>query len=546
MPDPILICGAGPAGLVAAIHLARLGLPFRVIEKKTEIDRRSKALSMNAATLELFMDLGVADEILESASINREIHIHWRGKTLWNVPLTGVRSRFPYFAMLPQYATECILRRRLSELGGDLEIGRELVALEQHSDSVSVTIRDRSGLEEKGRYAFVLGCDGARSSVRELCGIAFEGFDYEMYFAMCDAPIRWPGKEGRWHYFVDEHRFAILIPLTQDLHRLVVKDHSDRPYRSNWQRRDFQNLLAAMHLDLSLGEPVWTSTARFYNRMAACFRQHRAFLLGDAAHLFSPIGGQGMNTGVQDAYNLAWKLGFHSLLGNGGEPLLDSYETERRGFATAVRASTDDMTNIIARIDKDPSGSLRNFLPSSRGQHFVHEILPVKLSGTDVTYGSNFAPRCSPGLRRGDRVSFRAPDARGSSIDLHDPTGRRLRLTYVISEERNCSRALSRVRELAAEIGPLLEVQFLTSRRRNDPLARAFSGVDAETLRVSLGLTDDSLILVRPDRFVAFSGRGSRASDLENLRSTRGHLLLGTSASLYDSWNRQKIILGGR
>ena len=515
MDNPVLVCGAGPAGLVSAIQLARFGIPFHCIDKRVGIDLRSKALSINSAGLELFEDLGVVEQILEQACPNQTIHIHWKNKPLHEVSLAQVPSRFPFFAMLPQFETEKILRRRLADLGGRIEEGTSLIGLHQEADHVVATTKNITGMLENRRYSYVLGCDGAHSVVRELSGIQFEGHDYDMYFVMCDASVDWPGKIRRWHYFVDDDRFLILIPLTNDLHRLVFKMDGRFDPEKIWTCKDFCELVESMGLDLVLGEPVWTSSSRFYNRLASSFRHGRAFLVGDAAHLFSPIGGQGMNTGIQDSYNLAWKICLrHS--GIGESLLLNSYEPERRSLALAVRKSTDSMTNVIAGVDRDPRGLLRNFLPSAKGGAFLTDILPKQLSGTVVSYGRPSNPNGSkrPAIQAGDRLPYLAKD-----LQLHDPSGRYLLLTCFFTSGAANRQIVKSIERLLEEFAVSLRVVGLGESGAVLNFDRKMVSCEqVRTWQSMLGLKGDCLILSRPDRFVDYVCRCSTPADIAALR----------------------------
>ncbi|MEM7309009.1 MAG: FAD-dependent monooxygenase [Planctomycetota bacterium] len=478
---PILLVGGGPSGLTSAVHLQRSGVPHRLIERRRGVHQLSKALSLSSSTLELFEDLGLVEAALAAARLNDAVQIFWKGRELHDVSLAGIPSRYPFFAMLPQYETERLLRARLAQLGGSVEEGTALVDLEARADRVIATTEDDAGRRTRRPYAYVVGCDGARSAVRRLAGIPFEGHDYPMYFAMCDAPVRWPGREGRWGYFVDEERFGILIPLSRTLHRVVVQDRGRFDPERVWRREDFLWRLHGIGLaGIELGELTWSTSARFYNRLAGCFRKGRVFLVGDAAHLFSPIGGQGMNTGVQDAYNLAWRLALCQR-GLAREALLDGYERERRPYAEGVRASTDAMTRVIARLDRDPRGPLRRFLPSARGGAFLAHTLPRRLAGLAAAYG----------------VEPDGPPAAGRRLTrsrLHDPGGGR----YVLAVAGGISSAVVRL---------VRDYRAILALRELDPAeARA------------LGLDHQSLLLVRPDRFVAYAGRCSSASDVAPLR----------------------------
>ncbi|MCA8951159.1 MAG: FAD-dependent monooxygenase [Planctomycetes bacterium] len=378
----ILIVGGGPVGLMLAIRLRMLGIECRIIDKRAEPDMHSKALSLSSATLELFdQQIGITDELLELSYPNATVHIHWNGRPLHRVSLGSVPSRFSYYLMVPQYETERLLRERLAELGGIIERGVELVALSQVRDRVLVTTTSGDGGQETRFFDFVVGCDGARSTVRDLVGIKFLGHDYGMFFAMCDAPISWPGRAGKMIYSITDRGFAISIPMTNGIHRVVISGKGKLDRERPWGPEDFRARLDELGLqDLVPGESIWSSAAPIFNRLACRFRSGHVLLAGDAAHTFSPIGGQGLNTGVQDAAALAWRLAA-VLHGEADEAVLDDYSEERRAYAAEVRRWTDELTRLIARIDRNEAGALRHFLPSARGGAFLAEVLPLRLAG---------------------------------------------------------------------------------------------------------------------------------------------------------------------
>lgn len=490
MQDPkILIVGAGPSGLVSSIHLHRSGVMVDLVDARWSIDPKSKALSMNSATLETLFDLGVGERVLDEGVVNDTIEILWKKRPLQAISLRDVRTPFPFFLMLPQFRTEVILADRLAELGGTIRRGVQVVDLVPEDDGYLVTLEEE-GAQVTRHYDYVLGCDGANSTVRSKLEILFPVSDYDMHFAMCDAVIDWPGHSGRWQYIVDEYNFMILIPLSGDSHRIVIKLDGLGDRRRRWIAADFEAFVARMGLEgFRIQSTSWTSAARFQDGLADSFRAGRAFLVGDAAHRFSPIGGQGMNTGVQDAYNLAYKLAM-VLRGDADPALLDSYESERREWACNIGDSTRTMTRLIAGLDRDPRGPLRGFLPSSAGGEYLTQTLPSLLSGVSARYGLNGAAI--------QRVAL--PHAG----PLHDSEGRRdtLVLHQGVTECRATAGALS---GLAEELG----LGFIATDRRDVREELCSDVHDAPVPIVGL---------VRPDRFLAWRQELSSAEDVHYVR----------------------------
>jgi len=380
--NKILICGAGPVGLALAIEMALIGIQVDIIEKKNGRDTFSKALSLNTSTLEHMEHLGIINTILDNAFINQKIYIHWQGNPLHRISLANVPSKYPYFAMIPQFKTEELLENRLNELGIKVQRGVELVSIQQHGNSVDAVLRENNlNRTNSKKYSYVIGCDGFNSSVRTLAGIEFTGFNFDASFTMFDAPIKWGELSKKMIYSVFDNRFIIHIPMANNISRIVIKTDNNISTKYNWQTSDYRNLLDKMGLsDLSFETPIWKSSAGIFNRLASKFSDKRVILAGDAAHAFSPIGGQGLNTGLLDVRELAWRLK-ECVECENKSGLLKEYDLIRRTSATRVRDFTNTLTKLILRTDRDPNGPLSYFLSSNKGNKFLKSELPLLLAG---------------------------------------------------------------------------------------------------------------------------------------------------------------------
>lgn len=510
----VLIVGGGPTGTALATLLQRWGVTCDVVEARTAIDPRSKALSVNSATSELFDDLGIGPAFRELALPNDLVHIWWNHREIHRVRLDDVPSEHPGFAMLPQFETERLMRANLTEAGGRILTGTRLTALEDCGDSASsdgvvCTFQDEHGRVRRQRYRYVVGCDGPRSAVRTLTGIDFPGADYDMHFAMCDARVRWDGMSGSWHYFVLDGGFMILIPLSDELHRVVIQYPGKLDPTKEYTRDDFVEWAGSMGLEgFELGELTWVSSARFYSRIADRFRRGPIFLAGDAAHLFSPIGGQGMNTGLQDALALAWRLAA-VIRGRATEALLDGYELERREFARQTCHATDGMTQAIALLDRSTDGPLADFLPSKSSTEFLAKILPQRLSGTLLAYSppAHTDLKAPASFLAGKRA--RSNPGRGCFSLRHDIESALLVLYCCYGEHPSHSTRRA-VRRIASEYQDLIALREVAVRSDGLPHRLEAGG---ETLSVE----GSWFALVRPDRIVDLAGRCAARSDVENL-----------------------------
>ncbi len=474
-PDPVskvLIVGAGPTGLFTAITLARMGVSVSVIEKRADPGSDSKALSLSPLSAQLLQDSGALSPILRNALATRAFNVRYGDSRICRIDFDRLRIAHPYFLMQPQPATESMLEERLRELGGCVLRGTELEKLEQDEMEVAVTLRSKRHGAMRSRFSYVIGCDGARSRVREEIGASFTGFDYSgMHFILTDCEVEWDGALDEAHYFVTDDGFMVLAPLTDRLHRVVIQ--VKKPFDAGFKPPFEQFLELAAKIaprGFRMRNPIWISSAPFYNRLASTNRAGRVFLAGDAAHLFSPIGGMGMNTGLGDAFNLGWKLGY-VLTGLAHESLLETYRHERLSLAAQLVAQTDHSTSLVARLDRHSFEDDRKFLPLFENRDFMRRVLPTQASGLGQAY-----PNLSSGT-----------DARTGTMILRkpkEPFRCRIGHTIVIgagSESR--LEAIRSAKRLNDEFGNFVDARVEIS--------------DADSL-----IRDGEYALVRPDSYI--------------------------------------------
>lgn len=406
--EDVIIVGGGPTGLYLGCQLLTYGLSPLILEKRTVSDSHSKALTINASSLNAFADIGLAEEVLSSARRVDDFYVHYNGSRLVHINFRHLVNRFAQMAMQPQPVTESQLSRLYLESGGRLMRGCAVTSVGEKDDKALVQYVDESGETHATMAQYVAGCDGARSVIREQLGIAFTGHNYPMYFVMADLEIEWDGPRQHVHYFVRDDGFIILIPLTDTLHRIVVKRDGSYDTAVQPTLEDFQ-VYAERYgpAGIQLKNPIWISSAPFYNRIAATSRRGRIFLAGDAVHLFSPIGGLGMNTGLQDAFNLAWRLAY-VLKGFAPETALDAYVNERMAADRLLLQQTDHSTNVIARSDRSRAAVV-NYLPCAANRHIMRSVLPQQTSGTQVAYPWGFSIRDDRSGRRNSLVGHLLP-----------------------------------------------------------------------------------------------------------------------------------------
>ena len=339
----VLIVGAGPTGLVLALWLTRLGIRVRIVDKTTLPGTTSRALAVHARTLEWYGQIGLADEVVSRGRQMASINLWANGAQVAHARLGNFGasiSPFPYVLIFPQDEHERVLIDRLREAGVDVERETEVLALEQIATGGRARIKRPDGATETCDVDYIAGCDGAHSVVRQALGIGFQGGTYEHLFYVADVDARGGPINGELHAALDASDFLAVFPLkAPGRARLVgiVQATENDPDDLSWDDVSTR-VIDWMHIVVE--RVHWFSTYRVHHRVADRFREGRAFLLGDAAHIHSPVGGQGMNTGIGDAVNLAWKLAA-VLRGRADTSILDSYEPERIGFARRLVATTD-------------------------------------------------------------------------------------------------------------------------------------------------------------------------------------------------------------
>jgi 2-polyprenyl-6-methoxyphenol hydroxylase-like FAD-dependent oxidoreductase len=494
----VLIVGAGPTGLVLALWLTNLGVRVRIIDKTAEAGTTSRAVAVQARTLELYRQVGLADAVVEAGVKVAGVNLWVRGARAARIPLQRLGegfSPFPYALTYPQDAHERLLIERLDALGMQVERRTELVRFNLHSEKVCAMLKRPDGSEEICEAAYLAGCDGARSTVREALAVGFPGGTYSGLFYVADVDASGPAADGEIHVEIEEADFLAVFPLKgAGRLRLVgpVRWELDREHRE----LTFDDIRerAIGKLKLTIDKVNWFSTYRVHHRVAARFRAGRAFLLGDAAHVHSPVGGQGMNTGIGDAVNLAWKLA--AVLKDGAaDSLLDTYEPERIGFARRLVATTDRVFTVVTKQGTIARWVRTRLVPSILPLLFrldpVRRFLFRTVSQIGVNYRSSALSVGAAGaVRGGDRLPWVETEP---GKDNFDPLTSLTWQVHVYGEPR---RGLA---EVCAKLQ--LPVHLFAWRQE---MRRA-------------GLRRAALYLVRPDGYVALT---DPRADPERLRDS--------------------------
>ena len=384
----VLVVGAGPTGMTAAIELARRGVDCRIIERRTEPSTRSKALVVHARTLEFMDVLGIADEFVQRGYTSPGIDFSANAKNPLRANLYGLDTRFPYILILPQATTEALLEQKLQDLGVRVERGHELTDFVTTDQGVQATVAREEGESLTLDADYLLGADGPHSTVRKKLSIPFEGSSYGWTAFLGDIQLEGHHAEGGTEQHSNQRGLAFIVPFEDGSHRIVT---IDRNYQDGSKKKDLsleelqESIRAILEKPVTLHDPKWLTRWGASLKQAPQYRKGRVFLAGDAAHTHSPAGGQGMNTGIQDAFNLGWKLAL-VVKKQAPQRLLSSYHAERHAIGQQVlRVSNLLLRSLLLRqplLRKLRQGLFRLVIPLPP----VQKALARNLSGLGIRY----------------------------------------------------------------------------------------------------------------------------------------------------------------
>ena len=498
----VLIIGAGPTGLVLALWLSKQGITVRILDKTSSPGTTSRALAVQARTLELYRQLGLADAVVASGHQVPAANLWVKGQPAARLPFDSIGATltpYPFLHIYPQDQHEQLLIKRLQGFGVEVERNTELLDFTQHDATVSARLRLPDGSEQTCEAQYLAGCDGAHSTVRNGLHIEFPGGTYQQVFYVADVDAEGPPMDGELHVDLDEADFLAVFPLAgTGRARLIGTVRDERAEAPEQLRFEDVSQRAIEHLKLQVLKVNWFSTYRVHHRVAGQFRQRRAFVLGDAAHVHSPAGGQGMNTGIGDAINLAWKLS-SVIKGKAGDGLLDTYPIERMAFARRLVATTDQVFTFATA-----DGSIANLLRTR-----LAPVLIPRMAAFRAARGLLFRTVSQLGLNyRLMPLSF------GSAGHVQGGD----RLPWMTAGEQDNFSAMS-------HLGWQVHVYGLASKELSAwcaarqlplhiyPWSAACAGA---------GLARNALYLLRPDSYVALAEPSASTAALERYFSERG------------------------
>ncbi|MGA8597773.1 MAG: FAD-dependent monooxygenase [Bryobacteraceae bacterium] len=518
MDTDVLIVGAGPVGLSLAACLCRHGMPFRIVEQKPGPVTTSNAIAVHSRTLELFCLLGLAGELIEQGVWAEALELNGGGRVLAHINFTELDSAYPGLLAIPQYRTERILNRHLLNEGVTIERTLKLVSFTQDQASVQATLEHNDGSLEAVQAAWLVGCDGANSSVRQILEQPFETVLENQQFVLADLRISWPLPSNQFTAFFHQEGAVYIAPLPEERHRVVIDLTNAGPLVRNLIDFEQLRLIFSRRVPLAaqLSDPSWIALYETNVGHVSSYRSGRVFVAGAAAHVHRPAGSSGFNAGLQDAFNLAWKLALAAKTRSPAR-ILDSYSSERLRVAKALFALYEGVMQAAA--ERKPAM-----------QHFRNLTLPL-LSGWDAVPDSGLIDKPEMGLnyrtsgavlqegqfspaapQAGDRAPL--PIFSGRNL-LHclDPAAHTLLLFTANDDTPESLSLLSAIRRDAeAAYSGLIRGYVVTRSPAASPLLASEPLASAKDLLIDAGgeihvayaATKPCLYLIRPDAYIAY------------------------------------------
>ena len=432
---PVLIVGAGPTGLTAALELSRLGVGVRIVDRAPERSLTSRALGIQARTIELLRVRGVGDELVQLGNPARSTTLYSAGTKLTAIELHRMPSQFNYVLMLAQSDTERLLTEQLNRQGVKIERGVELISVANRQDSVYAVLRSGDGAEEVVDASYLIAADGAHSAIRKALGLPFTGRSLTHNYVLGDLDLAGDVPQDQLSIFLARNGFLAVFPMGDGRFRFMATDPDGvTGDTGDPTLEDIQRLYdRTVHLHAQLYNLNWSSRFRINSRHMTTLRDGRVFFGGDAAHVHSPAGGQGMNAGIQDMINLSWKLAM-VLDGQAREELLDTYQSDRLPMISQLVQMTERVTRAFNSTNPLVHAAIARLAPIVLARSQVQDKAVPRLG--QLAAGYRDCPIAKGGgrigsLRAGDRVPD-IPVGRGRLYDLLDLST----LTLIVTGDR--------------------------------------------------------------------------------------------------------------
>ena len=525
---PVLVVGAGPTGLTMANELARHGVAVRIVDRAPAPSVTSRALVVMPRSLEIFDDLGVIDEAIAAGNPAAAVTVTFKTRKVridFGGVLAGPKNytAYPVPRTLSQHDTERILTRLLAMQGVEIERGRAVTDLSPHGDAVTVSLRGEDGSVENLRCRWVIGCDGAHSVVRKAAGIPFAGSTYRDEFIMADADLDWPFPHGELYVFPSPAGiFAAFSMPGENRYRIFGNfppgpDGPSAEY-SEPTHEEFQAMVdERVPFPAKVVKEYWVTRYRVHSRSVPRYRDGRIFLVGDAAHVHSPAGAQGMNTGIQDAYNLAWKLALVER-GIADGSLLDSYQAERHPVGVQLLKTTDRLFSVfggqnpLARLARGRVAPVLASVVLTRPwvlRRFVGRLAQLRVHYPDSPLNAESGSGWRDAPAPGDRAREADVMIGGRPGRLHDElrgTHHTVLLFTGLDGHARSAVELCRIAERIERSYPgLVKARVVTAEQVADHPATL--GDPNRSAHRQYGIKSASAFVIRPDAYIGYRGR---------------------------------------
>jgi 2-polyprenyl-6-methoxyphenol hydroxylase-like FAD-dependent oxidoreductase len=512
----VLIVGAGPTGLMLAGQLDRFSIPYRVIEKNDGPTTQSRALAIQARSLEIFSQMDIAQWAVQQGKQAKGVNYVAKGKLSQRISLEGfgkLLTEFPYLLILDQSRTEQLLIDFLHNHGHSVEWQTELVSFTQDNHGVLATLKHADGKQENVQAEWLVGTDGAKSIVRHILGIPFGGKTYEHLLYVLDCKVNWPFQDDEGYVAFSDHSFAAFFPMTEGRCRVISMLPEELPGNGQVTFEEVEKDFAErMQMDIELSDPKWISVYHAHHRYVSTFQKGRCFLAGDAAHIHSPVGAQGMNTGLQDAYNLAWKLAL-VLRRKADQSLLETYTDERLPIAKSLVQTTDRAFSLTLSKNRLARFWIMHLAPKVlalilREKHlrrFVFNTISqigIHYRKSDLAADASLGafPRHAP--QPGDRLPYVQFRDGGKKVNIQDKVKAPALHLLLFPGAHGDTRA-QEIHKVAETFNGTILLETIPLTPETTPLHDV------------LGVQNGGYYLVRPDMYIAYRSAAFNAEHLE-------------------------------
>jgi 2-polyprenyl-6-methoxyphenol hydroxylase-like FAD-dependent oxidoreductase len=515
MLDRVLIVGAGPTGMTAALELSRLGIPVRLIDKNDKPETTSRAIGVQARTLELLELRGLASSLVQHGNPGLAFSLYGNGKRIWRLAFEGISSKYNYLLFVSQAETENVLREALDKAGVTIERSITFLALGQgdRDKNLAAVLQHKDGSLEQVECSYLIDAEGAHSTARGTVGLHFEGKSHLEHYALGDLHVDGDLVETDFHIFSSEHGFMSMFPMGGRRFRVMADNPINQASKGTGPSlEELQQIYdQRSHIPVKLRDMTWSSWFRINSRMVKRLQAGRVFLGGDSAHIHSPAGAQGMNTGMQDAINLCWKLAM-VIKGQAKPELLETYSEERIPIIQMVLKKTEAVNDAIASENRLFRSVFNHIAPWLVGMENVQHNAAEHMSQLALNYRESSLS--APGGNRGElRAGDRLPDlpvtllhSEGSSetqprpatiFSLLNPSF----FTLLYCNIRDPAKTHS---EVQSAIGPwhhMMRGHLIASNPSDDRFKKCFG-------------YSPLIMLVRPDGYAAFIGPDNSSAKL--------------------------------